>query len=64
MATPTDLNALLAQYVNLAYHGLRAQDPTFQVCIQTSYDPAVGQVNVVPQELARVFLNIASNSKS
>jgi signal transduction histidine kinase len=58
----TDLNALLAEYTNLAYHGMRAQDQTFNVKIETDFDPAVGKVSVVPQELSRAFLNIVNNA--
>jgi signal transduction histidine kinase len=58
---PTDLNGLVRDYVNLAFHGMRARDNTFQVSIEGSYDPAVGTVDVVPQDLSRVFLNVASN---
>ncbi len=57
-----DLNALVHEYVNLAFHGVRAQDPAFQAAIHADYDPAVGAVNVVPQDLSRVFLNVASNA--
>ena len=53
---PTDLNALVRDYVNLAFHGMRAQDNTFQVAIEGDYDPNVGMVDVVPQDLSRVFL--------
>lgn len=59
---PTDLNALLAEYVALAYHGLRAQDASFNIALETSYDPAVGMVAVVPQDISRVFLNIINNA--
>ena len=58
---PTDINALLAEYVNLAYHGLRAQDQSFNIKIETEYDPSIGVMNVVPQNLSRVFLNIVNN---
>ncbi len=58
----TDLNALLAEYTNLAYHGLRAQDSSFNVKIETHFDEAVGKVNIVPQDLSRVFLNIINNA--
>jgi signal transduction histidine kinase len=57
-----DLNALLAQYVNLAYHGQRAHDSSFKVTITTHYDDSIGQVNMVPQDLGRVFLNLAANA--
>jgi signal transduction histidine kinase len=59
---PTDLNALLAEYVNLAYHGLRAKDSSFNVALEKDYDPSIGQISVVPQDLSRVFLNIANNA--
>ena len=58
----TDLNALLLEYTNLAYHGMRAQDTSFNVKIETEFDPAVGKVNVVPQDLSRAFLNIVNNA--
>ena len=59
---PTDLNALVRDYVSLAFHGMRAQDNTFQVAIEGDYDPNVGMVDVVPQDLSRVFLNVGSNA--
>ena len=59
---PTDLNALVRDYINLAFHGMRAQDNTFQVSIEGDYDPKVGMVDVVPQDLSRVFLNVGSNA--
>ena len=58
----TDLNALLSEYTNLAYHGMRAQDQSFNVKIETEFDPAVGKVSVVPQDLSRAFLNIVNNA--
>src|ERR1051326_5239404 len=57
----TDLNALLAEYVNLAYHGLRAQDSSFNVKIEGSYDETLEKIEVVPQDISRVFLNIVNN---
>ena len=57
----TDINALLAEYVNLAYHGMRAQDRTFNVKIETSFDSTIGLVNIVPQNISRAFLNIVNN---
>jgi signal transduction histidine kinase len=58
----TDINNLLLEYVNLAYHGFRAQDSSFNVKIESNYDPSVGTINVVPQNLSRVFLNIINNA--
>jgi len=59
---PTDINALLAEYINLSYHGLRAQDTGFNIKIETSYDDSIGMINVVPQNLSRVFLNTINNA--
>ena len=57
-----DLNALLAEDVNLTYHGMRAQDSSFNIKIETSLDPDVGSLEVVPQDISRVFLNILANA--
>ena len=58
----TDVNALLAEYVNLGYHGMRANDNTFNLKIEASYDDSIGNINVVPQDLSRVFLNLINNA--
>jgi signal transduction histidine kinase len=58
----TDINKLLAESVNLAYHGLRATDTSFNCGFENDYDPAVGEIDVVPQQLSRVFLNIVNNA--
>jgi signal transduction histidine kinase len=58
----TDLNALLSEYTNLAYHGMRAQDQSFNVKIETEFDPTIGKVSIVPQDLSRAFLNIVNNA--
>lgn len=57
----TNLNDLLEQYVNLAYHGLRAQDKEFNITIQKDFDETLEKINVVPQDISRVFLNIVNN---
>ncbi|MDX1741239.1 MAG: HAMP domain-containing sensor histidine kinase, partial [Rhodothermales bacterium] len=59
---PTDLNGLLRQYVNLAYHGMRARHTGFNAAFESDYDDAVGMVSVVPQELSRVFVNLLNNA--
>jgi signal transduction histidine kinase len=59
---PTDINALLAEYVNLGYHGMRATDSSFNIKIESEYDPNLPQVNVIPQDLSRVFLNMINNA--
>jgi signal transduction histidine kinase len=58
----TDLNKLLAEAGTLAYHGLRAQDSSFNCTLESDYDPAVGELMVVPQQVSRVFLNIINNA--
>jgi len=57
----TNINSLIAEYVKLAYHGLRATDMNFNVTIEENYDPAVGELKVWPHDLSRVILNIANN---
>jgi signal transduction histidine kinase len=58
----TDINALLAEYVNLAYHGMRAKDSSFNITINSHYDDTIGSLNVVPQNISRVFLNVINNA--
>lgn len=59
---PTDVNAIADEYLRLAYHGLRAKDKTFNASMKTEFDPAVGKVNVVPQDIGRVILNLITNA--
>ena len=59
---PTDLNAMMEEYVNLSFHGMRATDPSFNIKIESSYDPTIGMVDLIPQNLSRVFLNIINNA--
>jgi signal transduction histidine kinase len=59
---PTDLNTLLDESLNLAYHGMRAQIPAFNTTLERDFDDAVGTIEVVPQELSRVFLNVLGNA--
>jgi len=58
----TDLNVLTAEYLRLAYHGLRAKDKSFNVDFQTHFDESIGKVNMVPQDIGRVLLNLFNNS--
>ena len=58
----TDINDLLDQYVTLAYHGLRAKDKDFNITIEKSYDKTLEKINVVPQDISRVILNIVNNA--
>lgn len=56
-----DINALLDEYLNLAFHGMRARDPQFNVTLEKAYDAALPPLPVIPQDLSRVFLNIFNN---
>src|SRR3954468_6914060 len=58
----TDINALVDECVRLSYHGLRAKDKEFNVTINTDFDGSVGKINVVPQDISRVLLNLLSNA--
>jgi signal transduction histidine kinase len=59
---PTDVNELLEEYLNLAYHGMRANNPDFNVTLERSFDPAIEPIDAVQQDLGRVFLNIVNNA--
>ena len=58
----TDINDLIHEHSLLAYHSARAQDPEFQVLLEEEFDPDMGQLEVVPQDLGRVFLNFVANA--
>ncbi|MFC5412728.1 sensor histidine kinase [Larkinella bovis] len=59
---PTDLNALADEYLRLAYHGLRASDKSFNASLVTDFDPNLGLISVVPQDMGRVLLNLFTNA--
>lgn len=59
---PTNLNALADEYLRLAYHGLRAKDNQFQAELITDFDKSMPRVEVVPQDMGRVLLNIINNA--
>lgn len=59
---PTDLNALVDEYLRLAYHGLRAKDKSFNAALDTHFDTAIGELEVVPQDIGRVILNLITNA--
>jgi signal transduction histidine kinase/ligand-binding sensor domain-containing protein len=59
---PTDINALADEYLRLSYHGLRAKDKSFNAKMQTDFDAGIGKINVVPQDLGRVLLNLFNNA--
>ena len=58
---PVDINALVEEGLNLAYHGARAEKQGFNVTLERSFDPAAGQADVFPQDITRVLLNLISN---
>ncbi len=59
---PTDINALADEYLRLAYHGLRAKDKSFNVTIVTHFDDSLGKINILPQDIGRVILNLITNA--
>jgi signal transduction histidine kinase len=59
---PTDINKLTDEYLRLAYHGLRAKDKSFNATIKTELDDRIHKVNVAPQEMGRVILNLINNA--
>ncbi|MGI9546891.1 MAG: sensor histidine kinase, partial [Flavobacteriaceae bacterium] len=59
---PTDINALADEYLRLAYHGLRAKDKSFNAKFDTNFDKGIGKVNVIPQDIGRVILNLITNA--
>jgi two-component system, NtrC family, sensor kinase len=58
---PVDINALVEEAINLAYHGARAERQGFNITLERSIDPTAGQVDCFPQEITRVLLNVISN---
>jgi GAF domain-containing protein len=58
---PTDINALLDESLNLAYHGARAEKPGFNITLQRDFDEGAGSIEGFPQEITRAFLNLISN---
>ena len=59
---PTDFNALADEYLRLSYHGLRAKDKNFNAEIKIDFDDRIGKVNIVPQDIGRVLLNLYNNA--
>jgi two-component system NtrC family sensor kinase len=59
---PTDINALTDEYLRLSYHGMRAKDKTFNATIETDFDRSIGKINVVPQDIGRVLINLFNNA--
>ena len=59
---PTDINKLADEYLRLAYHGLRAKDKSFNATLKTDYDEMIGKINIIPQDIGRVILNLITNA--
>ena len=59
---PTDINALCDEYLRLSYHGLRAKDKSFNAMMITEYDETISNINIIPQDMGRVILNLINNA--
>src|SRR5213078_4464399 len=59
---PTNINALADEYLRLAYHGLRAKDKSFNATTKTDFDNSIGNINIIPQDIGRVILNLITNA--
>ena len=59
---PTNINKLADEYFRLAYHGLRAKDKSFNATLKTDYDESIGNINLIPQDIGRVILNLIINA--
>jgi signal transduction histidine kinase len=58
----TDINKLADEYLRLAFHGLRAKDKSFNAVLKTDYDETIGNINIIPQDIGRVILNLITNA--
>jgi len=59
---PTNINAIVDEYIRLAYHGIRAKDKTFNADFKTDFDEHLPKINVIPQDIGRVLLNLINNA--
>jgi len=59
---PTNINALADEYLRLSYHGLRAKDKDFNAEMKTDFDATIGKINIIPQDIGRVLLNLFNNA--
>ena len=59
---PTDINALADEYLRLSYHGLRAKDKSFNATLKTDFDESIKIINIIPQDIGRVILNLITNA--
>jgi signal transduction histidine kinase len=58
----TDINALAEEYLRLSYHGLRAKDKSFNAITKTDFDNSIRKINIIPQDIGRVILNLINNA--
>jgi len=58
----TDINTLCDEYLRLAYHGIRAKDKSFNATMKTDFDATIGNINIIPQDIGRVILNLINNA--
>jgi signal transduction histidine kinase len=59
---PKNINALAEDYLKLAYQGYRAKDKSFNATLNTEFDPTIGNINIVPQEIGKVLINLFNNA--
>ena len=59
---PTDINKFAEEYLRLSYHGFRAKDKEFNAEIKTDFDNSIGKINIIPQDIGRVLLNLYNNA--
>ena len=59
---PTDINKLCVEYLRLSYHGLLAKDKSFNATLKTDFDTSIGNINIIPQDIGRVLLNLYNNA--
>jgi signal transduction histidine kinase len=59
---PSNINAIVDEYLRLSYHGLRAKDKSFNATLNTDLDDTIGKINIVPQDIGRVILNLITNA--
>ena len=59
---PPDINALCDEYLRLSYHGFRAKDKSFNATMKTDFDPSIGNINIIPQDIGKVVLNLLTNA--
>ena len=58
----TDINALAEEYLRLSYYGVRAKDKSFNAMMKTDYDKSISNINIIPQDIGRVLLNLYNNA--